>query len=169
MNALILDLNACARLADDWRRQGLTLVFTNGHFDLLHGGHVAYLQAARAMGDRLIVGLNSDASTRRRKGPTRPILPQEERAALLAALRAVDAVIVWDEDDFRKVVAALKPDIYVKGADWNRPDGPRPPEAAIVEGYGGRIAYVALTPGRATSAIVREILRRHGCEPEAGT
>ena len=166
MNAPILDLQACARLADDWRQQGLTIVFTNGHFDLLHAGHVSYLQTARAMGDRLIVGMNSDASTRRRKGPARPILPQDERALLLAALRAVDAVIVWDEDDFREVVAALKPNIYVKGADWNRPDGPKPPEAAIVEGYGGRIAYVDLKPGRATSAIVRDILARHGCQRE---
>ncbi len=168
MNAPIFDdLNACARLAADWRRQGLTLVFTNGHFDLLHAGHARYLQAAREMGDRLIVGLNSDASTRRRKGPTRPILPQEERALLLAALRAVDAVIVWDEDDFRAVAAALKPDIYVKGADWNRPGGPQPPEAEVVAAYGGRIAFVELTPGRATSAIVRDILQRHGCDPEA--
>ena len=166
MNAPILDLQACARLADDWRRQGMTIVFTNGHFDLLHAGHVNYLQAARALGDRLIVGMNSDASTRRRKGPTRPILPQDERALLLAALRAVDAVIVWDEDDFREAVAALRPDIYVKGADWNQPDGPRPPEAEMVAGYGGRIAYVQLTPGRATSAIVQDILQRHGCAPE---
>ena len=166
MNAPILDLHACARLANDWRKLGLTIVFTNGHFDLLHVGHVSYLQAARSMGNRLIVGLNSDASTRRRKGPTRPILPETDRAQLLAALRMVDAVIVWDADDFRDVVAAIKPDIYVKGADWNQPDGPQPPEAAIVEGYGGRISYVALTPGRGTSAIVLDILRRHGCKPE---
>ena len=168
MNAPILDLNACARLADAWRQQGLTLVFTNGHFDLLHAGHVNYLQAARAMGDRLIVGLNSDASTRRRKGPTRPILSQEERALLLSVLRPVDAVLVWDEDDFRDVVAALQPDIYVKGADWNQ-EGRRPPEAEVVEGYGGRLVFVRLTPGRSTSDIVQTILERHGCESEAGT
>ncbi len=168
MNAPILDLNACARLADDWRRQGLAIVFTNGHFDLLHAGHVDYLQAARALGDRLIVGLNSDASTRRRKGPTRPIFPQAERARLLAALRAVDAVLLWDADDFRDAVAALQPDIYVKGADWNQAGGPKPPEAEIVDGYGGRVAFIELTPGRSTSAIVQDILRRHGCEPEGG-
>jgi rfaE bifunctional protein nucleotidyltransferase chain/domain len=168
MNAPILELDACARLAADWRRQGLTVVFTNGHFDLLHAGHVSYLQAARAMGDRLIVGLNSDASTRRRKGPERPLIPQQERALLLAALRAVDAVIVWEQDDFREAVAALKPDIYVKGADWNRAGGPKPPEAGIVESYGGNVAYVELTPGRSTSAIVQDILRRHGCKPESG-
>ncbi len=166
MNAPILDLNTCVRLADDWRRQGLTIVFTNGHFDLLHAGHVNYLQAARALGDRLIVGLNSDASTRRRKGPTRPIFPQAERARLLAALRAVDAVLLWDADDFRDAVAALQPDIYVKGADWNQARGAKPPEAEIVEGYGGRVAFIELTPGRSTSAIVRDILRRHGCESE---
>ena len=164
MNAPILELETCARLTADWRRQGLTVVFTNGHFDLLHAGHVAYLQAARAMGDRLVVGLNSDASTRRRKGPTRPLLPRQERALLLAALRAVDAVLLWRQDDFRDAVAALKPDIYVKGADWNRAGGPQPPEAVIVENYGGSVAYVELTPGRSTSALVQEILRRHGCE-----
>jgi len=166
MNAPILDLNTCAEQAEAWRRQGLNVVFTNGHFDLLHSGHVAYLQAARAMGDRLVVGVNSDASARRRKGPTRPLIPQAERAALLAALRAVDAVIIWEEDDFREAVAAIRPDIYVKGADWNRPGGPQPPEAAIVEAYGGRVAYAPLTPGRSTSAIVQDILRRYGCEME---
>lgn len=166
MDAPILQREACARLAANWRRQGATVVFTNGHFDLLHAGHVRYLQAARSMGDRLIVGLNSDASTRRRKGPTRPILPQEERAALLAALRAVDAVLIWEQDDFREAVAELRPDIYVKGADWNRTGGPEPPEAEIVAGYGGEVIFVALTPGRSTSDIVKEILKRHGCEPE---
>jgi rfaE bifunctional protein nucleotidyltransferase chain/domain len=168
MSAPILDLDSCARLADDWRRQGLTVVFTNGHFDLLHAGHVRYLQAARAMGDRLIVGVNSDASARRRKGPARPLIPQQERALLLAALRAVDAVIIWEQDDFREAVAALRPDIYVKGADWNRAGGPKPPEAEIVESYGGSVAYVALTPGRSTSAIVQDILQRHGCQEETG-
>jgi rfaE bifunctional protein nucleotidyltransferase chain/domain len=166
MNAPILDLSTCARMVESWRQQGLTIVFTNGHFDLLHAGHAHYLQAARSLGDRLVVGLNSDASARRRKGPTRPILPEEERALLLAALRAVDAVLVWDEDDFRNVVKALRPDIYVKGADWNQPDAPQPPEAAIVEHLGGRIAFVEMVTGRSTSAIVQDILERHGCKPE---
>lgn len=167
MNAPILDLQTVAALADDWRRQGLTVVFTNGHFDLLHSGHVAYLQAARQMGDRLVVGLNSDRSTRRRKGPTRPLIPQQERALMLAALRAVDAVFIWEQDDFREAVAAIRPDIYVKGADWNRPESPQPPEAAVVKALGGQIAFVPLTPDRSTTAIVREILRRYGCTPEA--
>ena len=166
MNAPILDLRACTRQVMAWRRQRLTIVFTNGHFDLMHAGHVRYLQQARAMGDRLIVGVNSDASTRRRKGPARPILPQEERALLLSALRAVDAVMVWEEDDFREVVAQLRPDIYVKGADWNSRESPPPPEAEIVAGYGGRVAYVQLVAGRSTSAIVQKILAQHGCAPE---
>ncbi len=168
MNATLLDLDACIRLVADWRQQGLKIVFTNGHFDLLHVGHVQYLQKARSLGDRLVVGVNSDASTRRRKGATRPILPQEERAFLLSALRVVDAVLLWDEDDFCKVVDALKPDVYVKGADWNQRQGPKPPEAAVVETYGGQVVYVRLTPGRSTSGIVRDILQRHGCDPKEG-
>jgi len=167
MNAPILDLKNAAALANEWRRQELTIVFTNGHFDLLHSGHVAYLQAARQMGDKLVVGLNSDRSTRRRKGRTRPLIPQQERAQILAALRAVDAVFIWEQDDFREAVAAIQPDIYVKGSDWNRPESPQPPEAAVVESYGGRIAFIPLTPDRSTTAIVKEILGRYDCNPEA--
>jgi len=106
-----------------WRAaQTGQVVFTNGHFDLLHVGHVRYLQAARAMGAALIVGLNSDASTAARK-PGRPIVGQEERAELLAALGCVDAVVIFDALTAEELVAALRPDIYVKGGDWNRPDG----------------------------------------------
>jgi len=157
MNAPILDWVMAAHQALTWREYGETVVFTNGHFDLLHIGHVRYLQAARAQGDHLIVGMNSDASTRLRKGPGRPILPQDERAALLAALRCVDAVVIFDGEDCSDLVAAIRPDVYVKGADWNRPDGPHPPEAAVVEKAGGRVAYVELMPGRSTSEIIRSI------------
>ena len=157
MNAPILDWVMAAHQALTWRQRGETVVFTNGHFDLLHLGHVRYLQAARSLGDHLIVGMNSDASTCLRKGPGRPILPQDERAALLAALRCVDAVVIFDGEDCIDLVAAIRPDVYVKGADWNRPDGPRPPEAAVVERAGGRVAYVELTPGRSTSEIIRAI------------
>ena len=168
MNAPILNLADCARQVAIWRQQGLRVAFTNGHFDLLHAGHVNYLQAARGLADRLVVGLNDDASTRRRKGPTRPILPQEERALLLAALRPVDAVIIWPEDDFCDVVAALKPDFYIKGADWNGEQGPKPPEAKIIEAQGGAVLFIELTPGRSTTTIEQEILARRGCSPEAG-
>ncbi len=153
----LLSLKTAAALAAVWRERGEKVVFTNGHFDLLHIGHVRYLQAARALGDHLIVGLNSDASTRLRKGPGRPIIPQEERAEMLLALRSVDAVVIFDGEDCRELVAAIRPDVYVKGADWNRPNGPRPPEAAVVESYGGRVAYVDLVPARSTSDIIAAI------------
>lgn len=143
--------------AQAWRvAQKGPVVFTNGHFDLLHVGHVRYLQAARALGDTLIVGLNSDASTAARK-PGRPIVGQEERAELLAALGCVDVVVIFDALTAEGLVAALRPDIYVKGGDWNRPDGPRPPEAALVEAYGGRVVYLPYIPDRSTSAIIARI------------
>lgn len=165
MNAPIMRQSAAADLAAAWQAKGEVVVFTNGHFDLLHIGHLHYLQAARARGDRLIVGLNADASTRRLKGALRPIIPEAERAALLAALRCVDAVILFEEDDCRQLVAALQPDVYVKGADWNRPGGPRPPEAAVVEAYGGRVAYVDLVAGRSTSDIIAAIVERYASAP----
>ena len=159
MNAPVLDTEAAAALAEAWRADGKTVVFTNGHFDLLHVGHLHYLQAARALGDCLIVGLNSDASTRARKGPGRPIVPEQERAALLAALRCVDGVVVFDGEDCRDLVGLIQPEVYVKGADWNRPGGPRPPEAEVVAGYGGRVAYVDLVSERSTSRIIETVLQ----------
>jgi rfaE bifunctional protein nucleotidyltransferase chain/domain len=129
---------------------------TNGHFDLLHVGHIRYLQTARALGDVLLIGLNSDASTAARK-PGRPIVPQEERAELLAALGCVDAVVIFDDLTAEALVDALRPDIYAKGSDWNRPDGPRPPEATIVERYGGRVIYLPYLPDRSTSHIIERI------------
>jgi rfaE bifunctional protein nucleotidyltransferase chain/domain len=139
-----------------WRQAIGVLVFTNGHFDLLHVGHVRYLQAARALGDALLVGLNSDPSTRARK-PGRPIVPQEERAELLAALACVDAVTIFDELTACALVAALRPEIYVKGSDWAQPGGPQPPEAAVVAGYGGRVVYLPYIPERSTTAIIERI------------
>lgn len=140
-----------------WRAElaGLA-VFTNGHFDLLHVGHVRYLQSARALGDALIVGLNSDASCAARK-PGRPLVPQAERAELLAALGCVDAVVIFDALTANALVAALRPDVYVKGGDWGQPGGPRPPEAGIVEGYGGRVAYLPYVPDRSTTLIIQRI------------
>lgn len=140
-----------------WRRvQRGVVVFTNGHFDLLHVGHVRYLQAARALGDALMIGLNSDASCAVRK-PGRPLVPQEDRAELLAALGCVDAVMIFDDLTASGLVEALQPEIYVKGGDWGRPGGPRPPEADIVEAYGGRVAYLPYVPDHSTTLIIRRI------------
>jgi D-glycero-beta-D-manno-heptose 1-phosphate adenylyltransferase len=143
-----------------WRaeqhRAGLTVVMTNGHFDLLHVGHVRYLQGARRLGDVLVVGLNSDASTRARK-PGRPLVPQEERAELLAALGCVDAVVIFEDLDARALVAALRPEVYVKGGDWGSPGGPQPPEAEIVAGYGGSVVYLPYVPDHSTTRLIHRI------------
>ncbi len=151
---LSLDVALAWRQAE--RAAGRLVVLTNGHFDLLHVGHVRYLQAARALGDALIVGLNSDASTAARK-PGRPIVPQEERAELLAALGCVEAVVIFDAPTAEALVEALRPDIYAKGGDWNRPGGPRPPEAPIVERHGGRVVFLPYLPDRSTTLIIQRI------------
>jgi D-glycero-beta-D-manno-heptose 1-phosphate adenylyltransferase len=139
------------------RAAGKTVVFTNGVFDLLHPGHVRYLQHARALGDVLVVGLNSDRSVRANKGSGRPITPEHERSEILAALRAVGAVVIFDEDTPRDLIAAIQPDILVKGADWaeNAIVG-----RDIVEARGGRVARVAVEPGHSTTSIVARIQSR---------
>jgi rfaE bifunctional protein nucleotidyltransferase chain/domain len=136
------------------RAAGKTIVFTNGVFDLLHVGHLRYLQQARTLGDALIVGLNSDRSVRANKGPQRPITPEEERAEVLEALSCVDGVVFFDEETPHDLIAAIQPDVLVKGADWG--------EDAIVgrdivEARGGRVVRVALEPGQSTSAIIGKI------------
>jgi rfaE bifunctional protein nucleotidyltransferase chain/domain len=136
------------------RAGGGHLVLTNGCFDLLHVGHVRYLQAARALGDLLVVGLNSDASVRAIKGPDRPLVPQHERAEVLAALACVDGVVVFDEPTAETLVAALRPDIYVKGSDYSEATLP---EARIVRAYGGVVQLVPVIPGVSTTALVERI------------
>ena len=138
---------------------GRRVVFTNGCFDLLHAGHVDYLEAARAEGDLLIVGLNSDASMRRIKGPKRPLVPQADRAAVLAGLEAVSAVVVFDEDDPGAIVAALQPDVLCKGADWA--EG-KIIGADTVTAAGGRVVRIPLTEGRSTTSVIDVILDRYG-------
>jgi D-beta-D-heptose 7-phosphate kinase/D-beta-D-heptose 1-phosphate adenosyltransferase len=137
-----------------WRMAGKTVVFTNGVFDLLHPGHVRYLREARALGDALVVGVNSDRSVRANKGEGRPIAPAAERAEVVAALACVDAVVIFDEDTPHALIAALQPDVLVKGADWA--------EDAIVgrdivEARGGRVVRVPFAQGYSTSAIVERI------------
>lgn len=133
-------------------------MLTNGCFDLLHVGHVRYLAAARALGDLLIVGVNSDASVRALKGPARPLVPADERAEIIAALAAVDLVVVFDEPTAESLVAQLRPDIYVKGDDYSEATLP---EARVVRGYGGEIALLPIQPGHSTSALIARVLARH--------
>lgn len=134
--------------------EGRRVVFTNGVFDILHRGHVEYLAKARALGDLLVVGLNSDASVKRIKGPQRPLNPQEDRAAVLAALACVDAVVIFDEDTPLRLIEHLVPDVLVKGADWKVEEIVG---ADVVLRNGGRVENIALVPGRSTTEIIKRI------------
>jgi len=140
----------------EWKRQGKTVVFTNGCYDILHPGHIRLLEQARSLGDVLILALNSDASVGRLKGPSRPIVCQRDRSALGAALAAVDAVTLFDEDTPRELIAAVLPDILVKGADWAHWVAGR----EEVEAAGGKVLTLALEPGYSTTGIVEAILSR---------
>ena len=137
-----------------WRDEGKTVVFTNGCFDLLHPGHVRLLEQARSLGDVLILGLNSDAGVRRAKGPSRPLLDERERAEIALAVDAVDAVTFFDEDTPRELVAALLPDILVKGADWSHFIAGK----EEVEAAGGKVLTVPLEAGYSTTNLVERIL-----------
>jgi len=137
-----------------WKQEGKAVVFTNGCFDLLHPGHVNLLEQARSLGAVLIVGLNTDASVRRAKGCDRPLTPQRERAEILLALAAVDGVIFFDDDTPRELIAALLPDVLVKGADWSHFIAGR----EEVEAAGGKVVALALEPGYSTTGIIEEIL-----------
>lgn len=139
-----------------WRASGRRVVFTNGCFDLLHAGHVRLLEAARAQGDLLVVGLNSDASVRRLKGPSRPVLPEAERAEALLALEAVDRVVLYEQDTPLETIRALVPDLLVKGADW----APGTIVGAdVVEAAGGRVVRVELLAGRSTTGLIERTRR----------
>lgn len=139
------------------REKGARIVFTNGCFDLLHVGHTRYLQAARSCGDVLVVGVNSDASVEALgKGPGRPILPASQRVELLAALRAVDYVLLFDDPTPLRLIQQLQPDILVKGEDW-APD--QIVGRDVVEGRGGQVVRIPLTPGLSTTALISRILR----------
>ncbi len=144
-----------ARLTvEAWRAQGLKVALANGVFDLLHVGHVRYLEAAKRLADRLVVAVNSDASTRAYKGPGRPVIPQAERAELLAALRCTDLVLIFDEPDVRVVIRALHPDVHVKGTDYT-PESI--PERAEVEAYGGRVAVAGDPKDHSTTSLLTRL------------
>jgi len=152
----VLTRQQAAALAASLRASGKTVVFTNGVFDILHPGHVRYLEVARNLGDALILGLNADASVRRNKGPERPINPESERAEVLAGLQSVDAVVLFDEDTPDAIVKAVQPDILVKGADW-------PADQIVgrdtVEARGGRVVLVPIEQGHSTTTIVERVRR----------
>lgn len=148
-----------AALGEHLRAEGRRVVFTNGHFDLLHVGHLRLLQAARSLGDALVVGVNDDAITRARKGPTRPIVPDAERAELLAGLACVDYVTIFGDATAEPTIALLRPDVYVKGGDYAASPADEAPglvplsEAALVRSYGGEVAIIPLVPGRSTTVL----------------
>ena len=150
----MLDAEALAAFVRDARAAGRRIVFTNGVFDILHPGHLRYLQAARRHGDLLVVGLNSDASVRRNKGPSRPINPEQERAEVLEALDCVDAVSIFDDETPADIIRRVQPDVLVKGADW-------PADQIVgrdtVEARGGRVILEPVEQGYSTTAIIEKI------------
>lgn len=139
-----------------WKKEGRKVVFTNGCYDLLHPGHIRLLESARSLGDVLVLALNTDASVARLKGPTRPLIPEQERARLAAGLEAVDAVAFFGEDTPTELIAAVLPDVLVKGADWSHWIAGR----EEVEAAGGEVKALPLEPGYSTTGIVEEILNR---------
>jgi D-beta-D-heptose 7-phosphate kinase/D-beta-D-heptose 1-phosphate adenosyltransferase len=143
------------RALEAWRSEGLVIVFTNGVFDLLHPGHVEYLEEAHALGDRLVVGINGDASVRRQKGEGRPIVPEEERAELLRALESVNLVVAFDDDTPERLIREVRPNVLVKGGDWAL-------DAIIgrefVESTGGRVERIRVRKGLSSSNLVERIL-----------
>jgi len=148
--------NEIQKIAEKLKAEGKIVVFTNGCFDILHAGHVRYLQAAKELGDCLILGLNSDQSVRTLKGPTRPINNQDDRAEVVSALFAVDYVVIFDEPTAENLVTAIKPAIYAKGGDYNIK---ALPEAAIVAQYGGQTILIPEVPGKSSSNIIKKMQR----------
>lgn len=151
----ILTADALAGRIAELKAAGRRVAFANGHFDLLHVGHLRYLQAARAEGDALVVALNGDPSVERLKGPGRPVVPAAERAELLAALNPVDFVVIFDEDSPAGLLARLQPDVHCKGTDYGTPE--RVPEHEVVRAYGGRTALVGDPKDHATSDIIAKV------------
>ncbi len=142
---------------EDLKKTGQSVVWTNGCFDILHAGHVAYLLKAAGEGDKLIVGLNSDESVKQNKGPSRPISCQEDRVLVMSALECVDYVVVFSEPTTVPIIDKLKPDVYAKGGDYTI-DTINQEERRLVEGYGGRIAIIQGVEGRSTSSVIEKII-----------
>ena len=164
MTGRVLDLDGARAAAEAARTAGRRVVLANGCFDLLHVGHARYLADARALGDVLIVGVNGDAAVRRLKGPGRPLMPAAERAELVASLRAVDHVVVFDDDTADRLVALLRPAVHAKGTDYTLESVP---ERATVLAAGGRVAIAGDAKDHSTRDVIADILRRFG--PGQGT
>jgi rfaE bifunctional protein nucleotidyltransferase chain/domain len=160
--APLLDGPGLDRFLTETRGAGLRLVFTNGCFDLIHPGHVAYLTQARFLGDRLIVGLNTDESVRRLKGPDRPLIGQEGRAAVLGALRCVDAVVLFEEDTPRDLILRIRPHVLVKGGDYRAEDVVG---ATDLPAWGGTVRILPYLPGHSTSEIISRLRNPKGNNP----
>jgi D-glycero-beta-D-manno-heptose 1-phosphate adenylyltransferase len=154
--APVLTRAQMVELRRQWKQAGLQVVFTNGCYDLLHPGHVRLLERARSLGDKLILALNTDASVSRAKGPSRPLMNQDQRARLTGSLESVDAVVFFDEDTPRELIAEVLPDVLVKGADWAHFIAGR----EEVEAAGGRVEALPLEPGFSSTNIEAEILSR---------
>jgi D-beta-D-heptose 7-phosphate kinase/D-beta-D-heptose 1-phosphate adenosyltransferase len=161
MPGTIRSLDKVAQDARTLQKSGKRVVFTNGCFDILHAGHVDLLRRARALGDVLVVAINSDSSVRRMKGPDRPIIPENERGELLAGLEMVDFVCTFDEETPLEAILKIHPDVLVKGADWVDNIVGR----AEVEGWGGRVVALSLVAGKSTTGIVDRVLARYGRRP----
>ena len=164
---MILTRSQLPALRQQWKQAGQRVVFTNGCFDLLHLGHVQYLTEARALGDILVVGLNSDASVRQLKGPERPLVDQAARAQVMSALRPVDHVVIFEEFTAEAIVGELQPDIYVKGGDYSasaetQAEGKPLPEAAVVRSYGGEVKLIPFLPGYSTTDLIRKVVALYG-------
>jgi D-glycero-beta-D-manno-heptose 1-phosphate adenylyltransferase len=158
LKSKIVTVEQMIRERDRLRAEGKKLVFTNGCFDILHAGHADYLAFARSQGDALVVAVNSDASVRRNKGEKRPLVSQDDRARVLAALEAVDYVLVFDEDEPIAVISAILPDVLVKGADWAHYVSGR----EIVERHGGKVVLATVTEGRSTTNLIQTVLKVYG-------
>lgn len=154
---MIIDKDNLANFCETLRKNGKRIVFTNGCFDILHAGHVRYLTAAKALGDVLVLGLNSDSSVRGLKGEGRPINNENDRAEVVGALKAVDYVSIFSESTAEKTISLVKPDIYVKGGDYTLDTLP---EAKIVQSYGGRVEFIDMVEGRSTTNVIKKIQKQ---------
>jgi rfaE bifunctional protein nucleotidyltransferase chain/domain len=158
MKQKIKERKTLLRIIKDLKAKGKRIVFTNGCFDLLHIGHIRYLEEAKALGDVLVVGVNSDSSVRKLKGPKRPILPEEERAEILSGLGCVDYITLFDEIDPLKLITSLQPNVLVKGGDWIKE---QTVGREVVERSGGEVVILPFIQGASTSNLIETILKKY--------